>query len=115
MLVPPVSGASCKIGYTITNPWPGGFGVNITITNTGTTAINGWTLKFTFPGNQQISSQNWNGNFSQSGVNVTITNVSYNASIPINGSAYPGFNLSWSGSNPSPTKFTLNGITCSAA
>src|SRR5579883_440776 len=31
----PISGASCKVVYTITNQWPGGFGVNLTITNTG--------------------------------------------------------------------------------
>ena len=82
------------------------------ITNTGSSPINGWTLKFTFPGNQQVT-QGWNGVYSQSGSNVTVTNASYNGSIPPGATVNPGFNGSWSGSNPSPTAFTLNGAACS--
>ncbi len=107
------SGATCRVSYVV-NQWPGGFSANITITNTGTTTINGWTLKFTFPGNQQVT-QGWNGVFSQSGNQVTITNASYNATIAPNSSVNPGFNGSWSGSNPNPTAFTLNGTACTVA
>src|SRR5581483_7494972 len=112
---PPPTGA-CKVVYTVASQWSGGFGANITITNTGTTAINGWTLKCTFPGGQTVT-QGWSGNFSQSGSVVTVTNVSYNGSIPAGAtlSSSPGFNGSWSGSNPSPTSFTINGATCSTS
>ncbi len=112
----PISGASCKVTYTITNQWPGGFGVNLTITNTGTTAINGWSLKFSFPNGQTIT-QLWNGSYTQSGANVTITNLSYNATIAPGATlnSPPGFNGSWSGSNQAPTSFTLNGSTCSTS
>ncbi len=104
------TGASCRVSYTA-NSWPGGFTANITITNTGSATINGWTLRFTFPGNQQIT-QIWNGSYTQSGNQVTITNLSYNATIAPNGSVNPGFNGSWSGSNTNPTAFTLNGTAC---
>lgn len=110
---PVTGGASCQVSYMV-NQWSGGFTANITITNTSTTTINGWTLKFTFPGNQQIT-QGWNGVFSQSGANVTISNASYNGTIAVNSSANPGFNGSWSGNNPSPTAFTLNGASCSVS
>ncbi len=112
----PVSGASCKVTYTITNQWPGGFGVNLTITNTGTTAINGWSLKFSFPNGQTIT-QLWNGTYTQSGASVTIANLSYNATIAPGAtlSSPPGFNGSWSGSNQVPTSFTLNGSVCSTS
>lgn len=86
--------------YAITAQWPGGFGASISITNTGSTAINGWTLKFTFPNGQTVT-QGWNGSFSQQGSTVTITNLSYNATIPAGatlGSA-PGFNGTWNGTN----------------
>ncbi|GHP00053.1 hypothetical protein KSF_101000 [Reticulibacter mediterranei] len=53
--------------------------------------------------------------FSQSGTNVTISNASYNGTIAVNGSANTGFNGSWSGNNPSPTAFTLNGASCSVS
>ncbi|HVU70257.1 MAG TPA: arabinofuranosidase catalytic domain-containing protein [Ktedonobacteraceae bacterium] len=109
----PVSGASCSVHYAITNQWPGGFGASLTITNTGSTAINGWSLGFSFPNGQTIT-QLWNGNYTQSGSAVTISNVSYNASIPAGQalSSSPGFNGSWNGTNTAPTAFTLNGATC---
>jgi xyloglucan-specific exo-beta-1,4-glucanase len=110
------SGASCKVVYTITNQWPGGFGANIAITNTGTTAINGWTLQFSFANGQTIT-QGWNGTFSQSGSAVTVTNLSYNGSIAPGASvsSAPGFNGTWNGTNSIPTSFTLNGVACSTS
>lgn len=108
---PSSGGGSCKVSYT-TNQWPGGFTANIAVTNTSTTALNGWTLVFTFSGSQQVT-QGWNAIFSQQGNKVTVTNASYNSSLPAGSSVNPGFNGSWSGSNPNPTSFTLNGATCS--
>jgi cellulase/cellobiase CelA1 len=104
------------VSYTVTNQWNGGFGANIAITNTGSTAWNNWTLKFTFPGNQQVT-QLWNGSVTQSGSSVTVTNASYNGQVTAGASVSPspGFNGSFTGSNPAPTSFTLNGQTCTTA
>jgi O-glycosyl hydrolase len=97
------------VSYQVANQWSGGFTANIVITNNGSAAINGWTLKFTFPGTQQITNL-WNGQVTQSGTQVTITNASYNGTIAAGGGSVSlGFNGSWSGSNPAPTSFTLNG------
>ncbi len=110
------SGSSCKVTYTVTSQWPGGFGANLSITNTGTTTINGWTLTFTFANGQTIT-QLWNGSFTQSGANVTVTNVSYNGSIAPGAavSSAPGFNASWTGTNSAPTAFSLNGVACATS
>jgi lysophospholipase L1-like esterase len=108
------SGSSCSVHYAITSQWQGGFGATITITNTGSTAINGWTLTFSFANGQTIT-QLWNGTVTQSGTSVTITNASYNGSIAPGatlGNA-PGFNGTWNGTNAVPTAFTLNGTACS--
>jgi hypothetical protein len=107
-------GTTCSVHYAITNSWQGGFGASLTITNTGTTAINGWTLAFSFPNGQTIT-QVWNATDTQSGSAVTLTNVSYNGSIPAGGtvSAAPGFNGTWNGTNDPPAAFTLNGSACS--
>jgi len=90
--------------------------VNLTITNTGTTTINGWSLQFTFPNGQTVT-QVWNGNYTQSGGTVTITNLSYNGTISPGQSlsSPPGFNGAWSGSNNPPTSFKLNGSPCSTS
>ncbi len=109
----PTANGSCKVGYAV-NQWPGGFTANLTISNSGTTAMNGWTLTFTFPGSQQVT-QGWNGVFSQQGANVTVTNASYNSTIAAGAMVNPGFNASWMGSNLRPTSFSLNGNVCSVA
>lgn len=100
------------MSYVVQNQWTTGFTTSVTITNTGTTTINGWTLAFTFSGNQQVT-QGWNAVFTQQGSKVTVKDAGYNGSIAAGTSVSPGFNGTWSGSNVSPTAFTLNGVTCS--
>jgi len=104
------SSGTCQVTYT-PDQWQGGFTADVTIANTGTSAINGWTLTFSFPGDQQITDA-WSGVESQSGENVTITNESYNAAIAAGGSTSLGFQGTWSSSDASPTTFSLNGATC---
>jgi hypothetical protein len=56
----------------------------------------------------------WNGNETQSGANVTVTNESYNGSIAA-GASYTGvgFNGTWNGvTNAVPASFAVNGTTC---
>ena len=103
---------ACHIGYTITNQWTPGFQVSLSIDNTSTTGINGWTLGWTFPNGQTVT-QLWNGAETQSGAVVTVKNLNYNASIPAGGSYKDvGFTGTWSGTNGIPTAFTLNGASC---
>jgi lysophospholipase L1-like esterase len=109
---PTQGNGTCSVHYAISNQWTGGFGASITITNTGSTAINGWSLGFSFPNGQTIT-QGWNGTFTQNGSAVTITNASYNGMVAAGGSVSPGFNGSWNGSNSAPKSFTLNGKACS--
>ena len=104
-------GAACEVTYS-QDTWTGGFTGNVTITDTASTAINGWTLAFTFPGNEQITTA-WNGTFTQSGESVRITNESYNATIAAGGSTSLGFQGTWTTSSSPPTTFTVNGTTCS--
>jgi non-reducing end alpha-L-arabinofuranosidase len=102
----------CNVTYTVSNQWQGGFGANIVIQNTGSSAWTSWTLTFIFPASGQAVTQGWNGTFTQSGQNVTVTNMSYNANVAVNGTANPGFNGAWTSSNPVPTSFSVNGNVC---
>jgi Glycosyl hydrolase family 48/Cellulose binding domain/Putative Ig domain len=104
------SSGTCSVSY-VPDQWQGGFTADVTITDSGSSAINGWTLAFTFPGDQKITDA-WNGVESQSGENVTITNESYNATIAAGGSVSLGFQGTWTNSDASPTSFTVNGSTC---
>jgi len=109
---PPPPTGSCHITYTITNQWNTGFTAALNITNTGTTAISGWTLKWSFANGQTVT-QLWNGMETQSGAGVTVNNLNYNANIPAGGSySAVGFQGTWNGTNSAPTAFTLNGTAC---
>ncbi|WP_179201259.1 cellulase family glycosylhydrolase, partial [Streptomyces scabiei] len=66
------STAACAIGYRVTGEWPGGFQGEVVIRNTGTSAVDGWTLRWTFPDSQRVSSL-WGGTVAQSGAAVTVT------------------------------------------
>ena len=105
--------AGCQVDYTISSTWPGGYGANVTVKNLGE-ALAGWRLTWTFTGGQTIT-QLWNGTYTQAGSQVTVTNVSYNGTLGTGGAAGFGFNGSWSGSNPVPTSFALNGTACTGA
>jgi cellulose 1,4-beta-cellobiosidase len=101
----------CRVDYTANNWGGGGFGGAVKITNLGD-AVSGWTLKFSFPGNQRVS-QGWSANWTQSGADVTATNMPWNGSLGTGASVDIGFNGSYSGgTNDNPVTFTLNGTEC---
>lgn len=104
------TGGTCKITYSV-NDWGGGFTATIGIANTGTATLSGWSLKFTWPGNQQITN-GWAATYAQTGTQMTATNLSYNGTIAPGGNTTIGFNASYTGGNPPPTAFTLNGTSC---
>jgi hypothetical protein len=101
---------TCHVDY-VPNQWSGGFTANLTVTNTGTSAISAWTVKFSFPGDQKVTNA-WNATVTQSGAAVTATNVSYNGNIAPGANATFGFQGTWTANDASPTAFTLNGSAC---
>ncbi|MGD8399577.1 MAG: cellulose binding domain-containing protein [Bacillota bacterium] len=101
---------NCTVTYTQFD-WGSGATVSVTVKNNGSSAINGWELAFSFPGNQKITNV-WCGVYTQSGVAVTIGNTSYNSTIAAGGTVSFGFNISYSGTNDRPAAFTLNGTAC---
>jgi glucose/arabinose dehydrogenase len=103
--------AGCSVSYKVINQWQDGFVGDVTISNTGP-ALSGWTLAWTFGGNQRVTNA-WNTALTQSGASVAARNVGWNASLPSGGSVNFGFQATYSGSNPVPTSFTLNGTACS--
>ncbi|MBQ1011767.1 cellulose binding domain-containing protein [Micromonospora sp. M51] len=100
----------CSVSYAVSSQWQGGFGANVAITNLGD-PLSSWTLTWSYGAGQTVT-QAWNTSLTQSGSAVTARNVSYNGSVPTNGTVSFGFNGSWTSSNPNPTSFALNGVTC---
>jgi endo-1,4-beta-xylanase len=104
--------ATCHVDYVKSTEWAGGIVANLTVSNTGTTAINGWTVRFTFPGDTHFTTA-WNATVTQSGTAVTATNLSYNAAIAPGGNTSWGFQGTWTSSDAAPTAFSVNGSACS--
>lgn len=107
---PPVA---CHVVYTRQSEWQGGFTAALSITNTGQVADNGWTLTYTFGGDQQATNV-WGASVTQSGRQVKLTSLAWDASIA------PGATLTtvgmygtWATSDSGPTGFALNGVPCS--
>ncbi|WP_211272060.1 cellulose-binding domain-containing protein, partial [Micromonospora rosaria] len=101
----------CRVDYRITNQWGGGFGAEVGITNLGD-PVNGWALTWSFPAAGQQVTQAWNATVTSAGAQVTARNVDHNAAIGTGATTSFGFNGAWTGSNPVPTSFALNGTTC---
>ena len=108
---PPPADEACAIDYSIREEWGNGFTTDVTIHNTGTIAINGWLLTWTFPNNQSISSL-WNAEFSQDGANVEVQDSGWNGTISPGNSVSFGFQGSHNGINTIPTTFVINGVVC---
>ncbi|WP_326551782.1 S8 family serine peptidase [Micromonospora sp. NBC_01813] len=106
------STGTCQVTYAI---YSGGstFTSNITITNTGTSTINGWTLAFTLPSGHSFGS-GWSAIYGTSGQNVTATSLSWNSTLLPQQTADIGFNGTGAGT-AEPTAFTLNGAPCTVA
>ncbi|MGW3890265.1 non-reducing end alpha-L-arabinofuranosidase family hydrolase [Micromonospora chokoriensis] len=102
--------AGCSVNYAVASQWQGGFSANVSVTNLGD-PLTSWTLTWSYGAGQTVT-QAWSTSLTQSGSAVTARNVSYNGAVPTNGSVSFGFNGSWTGSNPAPTSFALNGVTC---
>ncbi|HEU4325961.1 MAG TPA: cellulose-binding domain-containing protein, partial [Roseiflexaceae bacterium] len=105
------SAVSCSVVYTLVNQWDVGFQAEVKINNTGSTALNNWTVRWSFA-NGQVISQLWNGTHTQSGANVAVSNLSWNASIPAGGSQTVGFLASKGSTNTAPTAFSVNNTPC---
>lgn len=109
--LPIAPATSCAVSYRSSSQWRGGFVAQVSITNTGTATVTGWTLAFTYPGDQHITSA-WNAVVHQSGAAVTATDAGYNATIAAGGTVTFGVQGSWQSSAAAPTAFTLNGAPC---
>ncbi|MFB9185598.1 cellulose binding domain-containing protein [Dactylosporangium sucinum] len=112
----PSSSAGCTVTYSVAGQWGGAFQGAVKITNRGSSAINGWTLTWTYP-NGQVIQQIWGGVATSPGPNASVSNADYTRTIAANGGTVEfGFIASWNNStNGKPSTFTLNGAACAVA
>src|SRR5690348_5975963 len=85
-----IPATSCAVAYSVPAQWPGGFEAVITIRNTGSSSINGWSLRFSYPDGQQILHHFSIGTLTQDGPALTLTDTPFNPLIAPNGTVQLG-------------------------
>jgi len=107
--------SSCAVRFADVNDWASGYVASVDITNTGTDAIDGWTLAFNWPTGWQQMSSGWNGTWTQEGTLVKVTSLPGAGKLAAGGgSTNVGFVANYSGPNVLPGAFTLNGTVCTS-
>jgi len=106
--------SSCTVKFTDANDWGNGYVANVDVTNSGTAAIDGWTLTFAWPTHWQQVSSGWSGTWQQTGTSVRVTSDG-NGKLAPGAATTIGMVASYSGPNVLPTAFTLNGTVCRTA
>jgi cellulase/cellobiase CelA1 len=99
------------VTYRVDSEWGMGFVATVTVTNTGDTPVDRWTMRWAFPGSQQVG-QGWGAHVSQDGEVVSAENAAWNATVAPGGSVSFGFMASHDGDNPAPTAYSFNGGDC---
>ncbi|WP_051392965.1 endo-1,4-beta-xylanase [Glycomyces arizonensis] len=102
---PPTGDGDCTAVIDVVNDWGSGWQGNVMIT-AGDSAVSGWTLNWTWPSGQSITSS-WNADISSSGSSVTASDVGWNADIAA-GQTMNAWGFVGSGSSASPQ------VTCTA-
>ena len=105
--------AGCRVTYTIGAQWNGGFTADVAVTNLGD-RLDGWRLTWAYAAGQSVT-QAWNATVSQSGTQVTASNPGYHPVLDPNRTATFGLNGAFTGANPVPASFALNGVPCTGA
>ncbi|MFI9236696.1 glycosyl hydrolase family 18 protein [Streptomyces sp. NPDC053079] len=99
---------SATATFVKTSDWGTGFQGQWTVKNTGTTALDGWTVEWDFPAATTVGSF-WDALVTGSGGHVTAKNREYNGALAPGASATFGFVASGNGE---PSGCTLNRGPC---
>ncbi|MFI7336380.1 glycoside hydrolase family 9 protein [Streptomyces sp. NPDC050085] len=102
---------ACAVTYKTDNVWNTGFTATVTAKNTSSTPVDGWQLGWAYAGGQRVTSA-WNATVTQNGTAVVARGADWNRTIAPGATVSFGVQGAYSGTNPTPTAFTLNGKTC---
>jgi hypothetical protein len=97
---PPPSG-TCTATSVVTGSWSGGFQATVTVT-AGNTAVNGWTVGWTFTNGEQVA-QLWSATYTTAGSTVTAHNTTWNGALAAHASTSFGYTGSGTPKPVTPT------------
>lgn len=72
--------SGCAAQYQVTNSWPGGYQVLVTVRNDESSPLSGWVVHWTLPTGHSISNV-WDGAVTVRGSSVAVNSANWNASL----------------------------------
>ncbi len=99
---PPTGDKTCTAALHVDNAWPGGFTATVTVTNRGTSPLQGWSADWAFPGDQAVQNA-WSATVTQNGRSVHAANAAYNGTVAPGGSTTFGFQGTGAAPDAAPT------------
>lgn len=105
---------TCAVDYQVHGTWPGGFNVQVTVHNTGTETIDGWSLAWQL-GEAESVAHFWSVDLTTDSQGTTATNLSWNRTIAPGQSVTFGFVGATTGPEvpvSAPATFLLDGGEC---
>ncbi|WP_369807673.1 cellulose binding domain-containing protein [Glycomyces sp. NRRL B-16210] len=99
------TGDACTATINIVSDWGSGWQGNVTVT--AVEGLDNWSLQWTWPGDQAITSH-WNADLNTTGTSVTATDVGWNGTIAA-GQSLEVFGFIATGAGSAPQ------ITCTTA
>ncbi|MFI1393383.1 cellulose binding domain-containing protein [Streptomyces sp. NPDC020681] len=107
-LAPPAAAATPTAAFSKTQTWEGGYQGAYTVTNGGSTALNGWTVEFDLPSGTSLGAY-WDALLTQNGSHYTFKNREYNGAVAPGAATAFGWVSSGTGE---PLNCRLNGSPC---
>jgi hypothetical protein len=105
-------GSSCSAVYSVVKQWMTGYTASIKVTS-GASAIRSWTLRYTYAGGERLA-MGWDGNWSQSGDTVTVSNAGWNGSLAPRSSTRIRANFDNQGTGSAPSAVSCIGTGAAA-
>ncbi|WP_418278026.1 cellulose binding domain-containing protein [Isoptericola jiangsuensis] len=103
---------ACTVAFGVENRWSSGYTANVTITNDGATAWDGWLLEFEAPTGQALVN-GWSADWAQSGTTIAASSFAWQPALAPGGSVQLGLQVS--GTGAAPSTFTVDGARCATA
>ncbi|MFC3735490.1 beta-1,3-glucanase family protein [Paractinoplanes deccanensis] len=103
----PASAAAPTASLRTVSDWGTGWQGEVTIANSGATAMTSWKVEFDLPAGGKVGSF-WDASMTAAGSHVTFTNRDWNGNVPVGAKVTFGF----VGSGGKPANCKLNGAPC---
>ncbi|ALO91589.1 Glucan 1,4-beta-glucosidase [Streptomyces hygroscopicus subsp. limoneus] len=97
---PPPAPGACTARFRTASSWQGGYQAEVTVENTGSTALTGWSVDWDLGGSRVTSL--WNGSLTTAGSRATVRDAAFNGSLRPGDTTTFGFTAEGTAGTPAP-------------